>query len=107
MERRTPWIVPYLIGYGVGSVMQIVICASNNSGDITPEQVEAVQGYSAQVESDLSSQFDEVRDLRLTVAGQQLEFRSGDEQCQGQYEVKNEIASVAGDIACTQTIPSR
>ncbi len=105
MERsRTPWIVPYVIGYGVGTIMQIVICNTSDEGDITTEQVEQVQNYGYQIANELSTQFESIEDLRLTVGGQEFEFNSEDRSCSGEYEVMDEVATIAGDITCSLTI---
>lgn len=103
-EKRLPFIVPYLIGYSLGSFLQIAF----DDGDITPTQVEEIQGYNTQIEADLGRerQFGDISELRLTVDGKEYEFQSGGRSCEGEYEVTKGVASLTGDIACTEITPT-
>lgn len=105
MERnRSPWIVPYLMGYIVGSVTQLAFRAASENDTVPVEQIEQVQTYGYQIADELSTQFESIEDLRLTVNGQDFEFNSTGRSCSGEYEVTNEVAMITGDITCSQTI---
>ncbi len=86
-----------LIGFSLCNFAHILL-------DDSDSDIEKIQTYNYQIADELSTQFESIEDLRLTVDGQDFEFDSAGRSCSGEYEVTEEVATIAGDITCSQTI---
>lgn len=99
-KERLPFMVPYLIGYVVGSII-MAITSSNN--DEAADKIRLAQINARQIQEQLAPVYQDTSNL--LVDGEEFTFSYDDNgkatSCEGVYDVKEEVATVVGDVVCS------
>ena len=110
MERnQSPWPLA-LVGVSLGLSIGNIFAAArvNNEKQHANERVEAVQHQYADIEKEIERGGRNIGSLVLKDTDKTFSYNvsSGEksENCTGHYEIQQNTAKIAGDIACTYTV---